>query len=502
MHAKNPQPDPLLRYIKDGWQQLRRSVRQLPEAARDPKLGVEHERWPVYVSPHEDIEVVHERLQQQLAPEAFASLDLRRLPPDSGQLREHGLLYLPHDYVVPGGRFNEQYGWDSFWIVLGLLRDGELELAQHMVDNFLYEIAHYGTILNANRTYYLSRSHPPFLTAMLLAVYRRTGDLEWLRAAFPAVEAHYQSWVAPPHLTPETGLSRYYDRGSGPAPEVLGDEFDAEGRTHYDRLRAFFRANPPASYEYGYDLALFYDAARDELTPLCYVADRSMRESGFDPSDRFGRFNLGVIHSNPVCLNTLLFLMERESAEILAIVGDGAAATVWEERAARRRDIINGLLWDDEAGLYFDYDVATGRRRAYPFATTFYPLWAGVASPAQARRVANNLALFEAPGGLLTSTNVSGSQWDAPFGWAPLQMIAVKGLRRYGYADEANRIARAFIGLVRDEFNANGAIYEKYDVVNRSIDTSMGQQFGYSYNVIGFGWTNGTVLELLADLPA
>src|SRR5262249_44808880 len=138
---------------------------------------------------------------------------LRPLPANPGLIHEHGLLYLPRPYVVPGGRFNEMYGWDSYFIQMGLLRDGELDLAKDMADNFLYEIREYGKILNANRTYYLTRSQPPFLTEMLLGVYRRTLDRKWLEAALPAIDKYYRYWTSPPHLTPQTGLSRYFDLG-------------------------------------------------------------------------------------------------------------------------------------------------------------------------------------------------------------------------------------------------------------------------------------------------
>jgi alpha,alpha-trehalase len=136
----------------------------------------------------------------------------------------------------------------------------------------------------------------------------------------------------------------------------------------------------------------------------------------------------------------------------------------------------------------------------YPFATTFYPLWAGMSSPQQARRVAGNLSRFEAPGGIVTSTQISGSQWDAPFGWAPLQLMAVDGLRRYGYQAHADRIARKFVSLVVQDFEARGVIVEKYDVQRRSSDLAAGLKFGYTTNEVGFGWTNAAILELLAGL--
>ena len=104
-----------------------------------------------------------------------------------------------------------------------------MDLAKDMADNFLYEVREYGKILNANRTYYLTRSQPPFLTGMMLAVYQPDARPQWLEDAVPAIETYYRYWTTEPHLTPETGLSRYFDLGEGPAPEVLSSEHDAQG---------------------------------------------------------------------------------------------------------------------------------------------------------------------------------------------------------------------------------------------------------------------------------
>src|SRR5467141_1808942 len=157
------------KYIKQSWQTLTRSSAQLAKAAPDPKFKVPADgRWPVYVSRQENIKRIEESLRAQMPAADFAQIQLRQLPTNPMDIKEHGLLYLPYPYVVPGGRFNEMYGWDSYFIQLGLLRDGELELARSMTDNFLYEIAHYGMILNANRTYFLMRSKQPFLTEMIL----------------------------------------------------------------------------------------------------------------------------------------------------------------------------------------------------------------------------------------------------------------------------------------------------------------------------------------------
>jgi len=498
--AAQPQPQrqPILAYIKATWAILTRSNGTLGQAAADPKFQPgPNGRWPVYLAPVENLATIRRQLQSEMSAADFQKIDLRLLPQDIAGLREQGLLFLPRPYVVPGGRFNEMYGWDSYFIQLGLLRDGEIDLARNMADNFLYEIRYYEKILNANRTYYLTRSQPPFLTQMLLGVYRKTNDRLWLESALPAIEKYYRFWTSQPHLTPETGLSRYYDLGDGPAPEVLSAEKDAEGRNHYELVKQYFRTHQVADY----DLGEYYDARRDVLTMLFYKGDRSMRESGFDPSDRFGKFNIDVIHYNPVCLNTLLYLMEAQTAEIQRILGHTGDAALWEERASQRVGRINRLQWDEPAGLYFDYEFVHHRLRRYPFATTFFPLWAGIASREQAAAVVRNLPLFEKPGGLQTSTNISGNQWDAPFAWAPLQMIAVEGLRRYGYTVEADRISREFLSMVLEQYRQRGIIVEKYDAVRRSMDVSRGIQFGYSSNEAGFGWTNGVFTELLDQLP-
>jgi alpha,alpha-trehalase len=210
--------------------------------------------------------------------------------------------------------------------------------------------------------------------------------------------------------------------------------------------------------------------------------------------------NVDVVHYAPVCLNALLFRMEQDAAEIAEELGEPDAAWLWRARARARRAAIDRGLWDEAAGLYFDYDFRRGQRRDYPFATTFFPLWAGAASPEQAARVRANLHLFEAPGGLLTSTRVTGHQWDAPFGWAPLQLVAVEGLRRYGFDADADRLSRKFLALVVKEFDEHGVILEKYDVERRESDVSADIRFGYDSNEIGFGWTNAVFLELLAGL--
>jgi alpha,alpha-trehalase len=269
-------PDPLapaavarLRaHIHRTWPVLTRTLTDLPRAARDEKTAhPAGEPWPVYV-PADERTAIEARLTSTLSPSALRELAVRVLPPTPAAVGEHGLLYLPRPYVVPGGRFNEMYGWDSAFIVMGLLRDGQSDLARDMVDDFLYEVDHYGGVLNANRTYYLTRSQPPLLSLMVLGVYGASHDRARLARARAALVATHAHWTAPPHLIATLGLSRYHDHGQGPAPEVVAGERDAHGQTHFDRVRAHLRAQPDAA------VARYYDRAADALTPLFYEGDR------------------------------------------------------------------------------------------------------------------------------------------------------------------------------------------------------------------------------------
>jgi len=454
----------------------------------------------LYLPAGEDLDKIRIRLKRELTPAAFQRLRVQKLSPETTfpKLEDQGLLYLPKPYVVPGGRFNEMYGWDSYFILLGLVRDGELKLAKDMTDNCLYEIEHYGKVLNANRTYYLTRSQPPFLTRMILEVFSRTGDVKWLRNSLPAIERYYEYWTREPHLTPATGLSRYYGGADTPAPEVTAGERDAAGKSYYDRVREYYRTHAVDEY----DASRFYNRSDDSLTPLFYIADRAMRESGFDVSSRFGPFSAAILDHNPVDLNCLLYRMEMDAASICMLLNQPQKAGFWSDRAQKRAAGINRLMWDGTTGLYSDYDFERRRHSDVHFITTFYPLWAGIASPEQAARVAANLTIFERDGGLQTSDRVSGGQWDAPFGWAPMQIIATQGLRRYGFSEAADRIAAKFLSMIARDFAARGIIVEKYDVVASRSELSGKVKYGYQSNEIGFGWTNAAFIVLQEELSA
>jgi alpha,alpha-trehalase len=514
----------ILSYIHTGWDSLTRSTNSCG-AVSDTKFS----SAPVLYLPADFPQPSDlEQLQRDCAvkvehlPQVIHQLGTT----DVESLQPAGLLYLKNKYVVPGGRFNEMYGWDSYFIIRGLLRDGRLELARGMVENFFFEIEHYGAVLNANRTYYLTRSQPPFLSSMVMAVHEAQkaagkDDRAWLAAAYPYVERDHDMWTRAPHLAGNTGLSRYYDFGVGPAAEALQDENDI-----YRQVAAYFLLHPTVpSYEAEqsdaaggrtsgapYSVRVCSSGQSEghsessceiprliKLKPDYYKGDRSMRESGFDISFRFGPYGAATHHYAPVCLNSLLFKTERDLEEMSQLLGKNPERAQWQRLAEARKRSMQKYLWDDREGLFLDYNFDDQQRSTYRFATTFYPLWAGLATDEQAAAVTKNLSSFEKPGGIATSLQESQGQWDYPFGWAPIQLLAVEGLRRYGHNVEADRVSGKFLSTVLENFERDKTIREKYNVVTRSSETNV--KVGYAANVIGFGWTNGVFVELLHALP-
>jgi len=483
-----PPTDPLVdNYIQTTWNALTRTHANLLEAMVDAKFPIPKGAKPIlYVSQQENLVRIKHKLSQELPAATLAQIDIAPLPQNLSQIKQQGLLYLPYPYVVPGGRFTELYGWDSYFIILGLLQDGRVELAKNMVDDLIYEVQYYGKILNANRSYYLERSQPPLLTEMILAVYAHTHDKAWLAQSLPSIIKLYHFWTSPPHLDATTGLSRYYAFGNGPAPEVVSSE------NYYEPAKRFYRTQTIHAYA----VKRFYNAKTDTLTPDFYKNDRSMRESGFDISDKYGPMSALITDFVSVDLNTLLYQTELDTAHIYQILGQNFKSEHWQKLAEQRKERINYYFWDPALGLYFDYNMHTHRIYPYIFATTFYPLWAGIASQQQARRIVQNLPVFETQEGIVTSAYVTGYQWDAPYGWAPLQYFAVKGLARYGYCKEAERIAANFIRTVNTGFMRTHEIFEKYDLRASNAPEHTYIKYGYNKNQAGFGWTNGVYLEL------
>ena len=508
-------PLPIDIYIRDAWNTLRRSMLECSTLV-DPKVTTR----PVLYLPQDIPEP-----PEIAALQKKCGVDVERLPvriERLGQpidLRSQGLLYLPRPYVVPGGRFNEMYGWDSYFIMLGLLRSGRVDLARDMIENFFFEIGHYGGLLNANRTYYLTRSQPPFLSSEIRDLWQADTDagneqeaLAWLAEGYGFAVRDHSLWISEAHRAGDTGLARYFDYGEGPVAEMADDD------AYYRNVIAWLLAHPDVHTDYLVEGPAHPGPAdRQKLTSIScdpgisavcaqahigthwltrdfYKGDRAMRESGFDPSFRFGVFDGSTHHYAAVGLNSLLYKYERDLAWMAQQLGKPDEAKQWDAEAQARRAAINHYLWNPGKGRYFDYDFVTGKQSTYDYLTTFYPLWAGAATPQQARQVESHLNLFEKRGGVAMSTFASGVQWDLPYGWAPATWITVEGLKEAGDLEDAARVAREFMTTVRNNYVCDRTIHEKYDVVTGSSDVQVAT--GYRQNVVGFGWTNAAYLKM------
>jgi alpha,alpha-trehalase len=394
-------------------------------------------------------------------------------------------------FVVPGGRFNELYGWDSYMESLGLIASEQPYLAKCMVQNFVFCIQHYGKILNATRSYYLCRSQPPFLTDMALRVYEKIRSepdaKQFLKTAIlAAIKEYHTVWMAEPRLDKATGLSRYRPQGLGVPPETESTHFthilEPYAKKHGLTFEEFVKA---------YNSGTVKEPELDEY----FLHDRAVRESGHDTSYRLEKVaaNLATID-----LNTLLYKYEKDIAHTIhyffnnklpvpkEFLVDGMkpghveSSSIWDRRAKLRKIAIDKYLWNEKKGMYFDFDTVKKEQCTYESCTAFWALWSGVASPAQAAKlVAIGLPMFEAAGGLVSGTEKSrgvvglerpNRQWDYPYGWAPQQMLAWTGLVRYGYSEEAERLAYKWLFMMTKAFvDYNGVVVEKYDVT-RTVD--------------------------------
>ncbi|BGP14321.1 hypothetical protein JCM10213_004448 [Rhodosporidiobolus nylandii] len=460
-------------------------------------------------------------------------------------LREDGLKdYQGIPFVVPGARFNELYNWDSYFISLGLLADGHVELAKGIVEHFLFEIKHYKKILNGNRSYYLMRSQPPFLTDLALQVYAQLDpeneaeNKDFLKRAIQgAIEEYHIVWQEERRLDSVTGLSRYRPDGLGIPPETEASHFTAVLQPYADKL--------------GISVNEFmeqYDSGEAKVPELddYFQHDRGVRESGHDTTYRFEKrcANLGTID-----LCSLLYKYETDIAtairdhfdDALSLEHDFAltpfpygtevpytppadstlpdlsqparstervqTSAEWFARAARRKDLADHYLWHEGRGIYTDFDCKKKKQSLYDSVTTFWPMWCGMASERQAERIMKcSLHKFEVAGGLVSGTESSrgrislqrpNRQWDYPAAWPPHQIMAWVGLHKYGYQHEAQRLAYRWIHLLTTGFvEAGGCVPEKLNAVDgtSNIDAEYGNQ-GTDFHLIpreGFGWTNAS----------
>lgn len=409
-------------------------------------------------------------------------------------------------FVVPGGRFNEMYGWDSYFEGVGLLLDGRVDLAKGMVDNFCYQIEHYGKILNANRSYYLTRTQPPFLSSFIREVYAADESIgkSWLdRVLKTAIKEYETVWMVDQKRKTTNGLNRYLAEGIGIPPETEDGHFD-------EVLLAFAKKHqlPLAEFIANYQNGMLQDPDLDQY----FVHDRSLRESGHDTSWRLDDVCADL---NTVDLNSLLYKYETDFAYLIehyfcdAYKSDDKTYTseYWLAQAAKRKERMNSHLWSAAKQSYYDYNIVSKAQANFDSATNFYPLWAQCCSQEQANQMVPRLMKdFKFKGGIVGTSKMAieelaegkaQRQWDYPNGWAPHQMLIWKGLLNYGFVKEAKELAYRWLWMItRNAVDYNGTIPEKYDVVSCTHKVyaeygNVGTQFDY-ITTSGFGWMNAS----------
>ncbi|AYZ01640.1 alpha,alpha-trehalase TreA [Burkholderia multivorans] len=421
-------------------------------------------------------------------------------PPPNQTLREHidwlwpqltrttptappysSLIPMPKPYVVPGGRFREGYYWDTYFTMLGLQVSGREDLVDDMLDNFAHLIDTVGHIPNGNRTYYASRSQPPFFAYMVTLAAQAEGDKVYQKY-LPALRKEYAYWMQGESTTPRGQAARHVV--AMPDGAVLNRYWDA--------------SDTPRDESYLEDVTTA-KAASGRAANDVYRDLRAGAESGWDYSSRWlgdGK-TLATIRTTsivPVDLNSLMFHLERTIVKGCTVTHDVGCVIDFSGRAARRALAINRWLWN-RGGYYGDYDWQLRKPRDGVTAAALYPLFAGVAWPERAKATAREVrkTLLQ-PGGLATTTETTGQQWDAPNGWAPLQWIAIEGLRRYGEPALAKDIGTRFLADVKHVYATEGKLVEKYVVEGAGQGGGGGGEYPLQD---GFGWTNGVTLKLL-----
>ncbi len=392
-------------------------------------------------------------------------------------------LPLPAPFVVPGGIFQEMYYWDSYFTMLGLARDGRDDLVEGMIDNFGALVDRYGHVPNGTRTYFLSRSQPPFFA--LMVGLSKVEDPAVLQRRLRQLRAEHAFWMAG---------SQDIAPGSAERRVVALPDGAVLNRYHDDR-------DTPRDESWANDLetAAAAAAAAGREPAEVFRDIRSAAESGWDFSSRwFGDGeSLATIRTTaivPVDLNSLLYALEEEIAALCTTLGDSACAGAYADHAAARKTAMDEWLWDEASGAYLDYDWQAERPTGVLSAATLFPLFVGAASSQQADAVARLTGeKLTAPGGLRTTLVRTGEQWDAPNGWAPLQWVAVSGLERYGHQAAARLIARRFVSTAERVYRETGKMLEKYDI--EQARPGGGGEYPLQD---GFGWTNGVVRELVA----
>lgn len=460
------------------------------------KIAKKRPAWGLDVQWLPEGEITAEYIKSLNHKPGILALEMESIPGE-GLSGETVLKGLP--FIVPGGRFNELYNWDACFCTLGML-DSHPYVVKSMIRHFIFEIKHYGKILNANRSYYLGRSQPPFLTDLARRTYQATkyefDAKELFRLAIlAAIKEYHNLWMAEPRYDEVSGLSRYRPIGLGFPPECEPQHF-----AHVLKPYAVKYNMSVDEVKEAYDRGEIHEPDLDEFC----LHDRAARESGHDTSKRTEN---AAANNATIDLNCLLYRYETDISFALRTEFDDRlevpaafcapgqeegrleSSSTWDRRARKRKSLIDRLMWNEKEGLYFDYDTAKRKQCDYESATSLWALWCGVASPRQASLlVARGLPRFECAGGLASGTQHSrGStsaenpqkQWDYPHGWAPHQVLVWDGLKRYGYHEEAERLIYRWLHMVtRISSDYNGTIVEKYDVTQLHSSHKVGAEYG------------------------
>jgi alpha,alpha-trehalase len=404
------------------------------------------------------------------------------------QPRQHpkfsSLLPLPHDYVVPGGRFTELYYWDSYFTMLGLDESGHCELLRAMADNFAFLIDTYGHVPNGNRSYYLSRSQPPVF-ALMTDLFEEHG-VHRASDYLPQLRKEHAFWTdGADQLRPGESHRRCVCLEDGSVLNRYWDERDTPREESYIEDVETARSSSRPAHEVYRDL-------------------RAGAESGWDFSSRWlaDPQRLSSIRTTqiiPVDLNSFLYKLERQIERLSEAKGRSGCAEEFRQRAETRLAAIDRYLWNEQQGAYFDYDWCLSQQRENLTAATLTPLFVKLASAERAAKVADVVReRLLAPGGLST-TEVSGSgeQWDRPNGWAPLQWMGIRGLQNYGHDALALQIEERWLSIVSHLFEQESKLVEKY-VLRPCVEHATGGEYPLQD---GFGWTNGVTRKLMQQDP-
>lgn len=403
-------------------------------------------------------------------------------PPDdfSGNT---SLIPLPHPYVVPGGRFREMYYWDSYFTMLGLAESGKYGLIENMTDNFCYLINKFDHIPNGNRTYYLSRSQPPFFSLMVDLLAEYAGDSVYIKYIH-CLEQEYNFW-----MKGIANLNHDFEAGD----RVVKLEKDETLNRYWDDL------STPRPESYMQDVELFQKSGRDAIL---YRDIRAAAESGWDFSSRWlkGDTSLKNLHTTeyiPVDINCLLYHLEITLNKSYKLINSSSKELMYQNKAVNRKILINKYFWNEKKGFYFDYNYMEKMQSDVFTLAGIYPLFFGLANENQANKAARIIQeKFLKDGGVVTTLTFTGEQWDYPNGWAPLQWITYNGLKNYGYNELADSIATRWLNLNIKLFFETGKMMEKYDVVNINRHGGGGE---YPLQD-GFGWTNCVFLQFWNEL--